>query len=73
MKLRVNQLSTAPPYADLPSDLSGYAVTLDLSHSDAAHEATLGALISEIRARGASRVVITGTPRELQGTHIHAA
>jgi hypothetical protein len=53
MKLRVNQLSIAPPYVDLPGDLTGYAVTLDLSHSDAAHEATLGALISEIRSRGA--------------------
>ncbi|NMM88049.1 hypothetical protein B2J88_27455 [Rhodococcus sp. SRB_17] len=73
MKLRINQLSTAPPYTDLPSDLTGYAVTLDLSHSDAAHEATLAALIGEIRNRGASRVVITGTPRELQGTHIQAA
>ena len=36
MKLRVNQLSIAPPYVDLPGDLTGYAVTLDLSHSDAA-------------------------------------
>lgn len=73
MKLRVNQLSIAPPYVDLPGDLTGYAVTLDLSHSDAAHEATLGALISEIRSRGASRVVITGSPRDLQGTHSSAA
>lgn len=67
MKLRVNQLSIAPPYVDLPGDLTGYAVTLDLSHSDAAHEATLGALISEIRSRGASRVVITGSPPRTPG------
>ncbi|MFZ2174078.1 MAG: hypothetical protein WAW17_08610 [Rhodococcus sp. (in: high G+C Gram-positive bacteria)] len=68
MKLRINQLSTAPPYADLPGDLTGYAVTLDLSHCDAAHEATLGELISELRSRGASRVVVSSSPRTLQGT-----
>ncbi|MDV7243861.1 MULTISPECIES: hypothetical protein [Rhodococcus] len=68
MKLRINQLSTEPPYPGLPDDLTGYAVTLDLSHCDAAHEATLGELISEIRSRGAARVVITGSPRTLEGT-----
>ena len=68
MKLRINQLSTSPPYLDLPDDLTGYAVTLDLSHCDAAHEAGLGELISEVRSRGAARVGITGSPRELQGT-----
>jgi hypothetical protein len=68
MKLRINQLSTEPPYPGLPEDLTGYAVTLDLSHCDAAHEATLGELISEIRSRGAARVVITGSPRTLEGT-----
>ncbi|MGC0362702.1 hypothetical protein ABH922_000686 [Rhodococcus sp. 27YEA15] len=73
MKLRVNQLSIAPPYVDLPSDLTGYAVTLDLSHSVAEHDATIGALITEIRNRGASRVVITGSPRTTQGTHSAAA
>ena len=39
MKLRINQLSTSPPYLDLPDDLTGYAVTLDLSHCDAASAA----------------------------------
>ena len=74
MKLRINQLSTEPPYPGLPDDLTGYAVTLDLSHCDAAHEATLGELISEIRSRGAARVVITGSPRTLEGTgREHAA
>lgn len=69
MKLRINQLSTSPPYLDLPDDLTGHAVTLDVSHSDANDESGLGALISEIRSRGAARVVITGSRRELIGTN----
>lgn len=68
MKLRINELSTSPPYLDLPDDLTGYAVTLDLSHAEPSHEAGLGALISEIRSRGAARVVISGSRRDMMGT-----
>ncbi|NLE79436.1 MAG: hypothetical protein GX610_07585 [Rhodococcus sp.] len=69
MKLRINQQSTSPPYLDLPDDLTGYAVTLDLSRSDSSIEEGLGGLINEIRSRGAARVVITGDRRELIGTN----
>ncbi|WP_072689656.1 hypothetical protein [Rhodococcus marinonascens] len=67
MKLRINQLSTAPPYIDLPNDLTGHAVTLDLSHCDDDHKAALGELINEIRGRGAARIVIADSPREPEG------
>ncbi|AOW91816.1 hypothetical protein BFN03_01520 [Rhodococcus sp. WMMA185] len=67
MKLRINQLSTAPPQIDLPDDLTGHAVTLDLSHSGDRDKAALSELISEIRSRGAARIVIADSPHEREG------
>ncbi|MEV0945446.1 hypothetical protein [Rhodococcus sp. NPDC049939] len=67
MKLRINQLSTAPPDMDLPNDLTGYAVTLDLSHCGDAHKSGVGELVGELRRRGAARIVIADSPRQRDG------
>ncbi|NLG54111.1 MAG: hypothetical protein GX542_00420 [Rhodococcus sp.] len=67
MKLRLHQLTTSPTYRDLPEDLDGYAITLDISHCDADQLAILDALIIELRRRGAARVVIAGMRREITG------
>ncbi|MFC9786640.1 hypothetical protein [Rhodococcus sp. NPDC127528] len=60
MKLRISQLAAAPPLADLPADLTGHAVTLDLSHTDAAQRAAATDLARELLDRGAARIVISG-------------
>lgn len=70
MKLRLHQLSTSPPYRDLPDDLTGYAMTLDISHCDADQLAVLDAIIIELRRRGAAHVVVTGAGREMTGSHL---
>ncbi|MFF0815946.1 hypothetical protein ACFYVR_12465 [Rhodococcus sp. NPDC003318] len=61
MKLRFNQLSQTRPLADLPADLTGHAVTLDLSHTDAAQRAAATDLARELLDRGAARIVISGS------------
>ncbi|AQA20894.1 MULTISPECIES: hypothetical protein [Rhodococcus] len=61
MKLRISQLSTAPPLTSLPADLTGHAVTLDLSHTDAAQRAAATDLARELLDRGAARIVISGS------------
>lgn len=61
MKLRFNQLSPTQPLADLPADLTGHAVTLDLSHTDAGQRAAATDLARELLDRGAARIVISGT------------
>ncbi|MGF7121418.1 hypothetical protein AB4Z09_16285 [Rhodococcus sp. TAF43] len=59
MKLRLGALSA--PQQDLPGDLTGQVVTLDLSHIDADQNAAAAELISRLLARGAARLVISGT------------
>lgn len=59
MKLRISQLAAATPLASLPDDLTGHAVTLDLSHTDADQRAAATDLARELLDRGAARVVIS--------------
>lgn len=61
MKLRFNQLSQTRPLAELPADLTGHAITLDLSHTDADQRAAATDLARELLDRGAARIVISGT------------
>ncbi|QCQ90059.1 hypothetical protein [Rhodococcus sp. SGAir0479] len=46
---------------DLPGDLTGQVVTVDLRHVDPGSDAGATALLSELIARGAARLVISGT------------
>ncbi|PTR30518.1 hypothetical protein C8K36_102369 [Rhodococcus sp. OK519] len=59
MKLRLGALSAHRQ--DLPGDLTGQVVTLDLTHIDAGQDAATAQLISQLLARGAARLVISGT------------
>ncbi|QBJ97542.1 hypothetical protein ERC79_17530 [Rhodococcus sp. ABRD24] len=59
MKLRLGALSA--PTQKLPGDLTGHAITIDLSHIGVGQDAAAAALISELLARGAARLVISGT------------
>ncbi|CAM2780390.1 hypothetical protein RHDE110596_00790 [Prescottella defluvii] len=59
MKLRIGALSA--PQQDLPGDLTGQVVTLDLSHIDIGQDAAAAELIGRLLARGAARLVISGT------------
>lgn len=61
MKLRFNQLSQTRALAELPADLTGHAITLDLSHTDADQRAAATDLARELLDRGAARIVISGT------------
>lgn len=58
MKLRLGTTGTTSQ--DLPGDLTGQVVTIDLRHVDPGHDGA-AALLSELLARGAARLVISGT------------
>ncbi|SDC79127.1 hypothetical protein [Rhodococcus tukisamuensis] len=61
MKLRIHTLAAVPPLADLPADLSGQVITLDLSHTDTHQRAAATDLARELLDRGAARIVISGS------------
>ncbi|RVW10703.1 hypothetical protein EGT67_06025 [Prescottella agglutinans] len=46
---------------DLPGDLTGQVVTVDLRHVDPGQDAGATELLSELIARGAARLVVAGT------------
>lgn len=56
--IRAGATGTTP---DLPGDLSGQVITVDLRHVDPGHDAGAAELLSELIARGAARLVISGT------------
>ncbi|WP_305094168.1 hypothetical protein [Prescottella sp. R16] len=58
MKLRLGADGTTT--TPLPGDLTGQVVTIDLRHVDADHDTGAAALVSELLARGAARLVIAG-------------
>lgn len=58
MNLRLGALGAAPK--QLPNDLTGHAINLDLSHIDAAQGAAAAELIKTLLDRGAARLVISG-------------
>lgn len=60
MKLRFNQLTRDRLPEDLPADLTGHAITLDLSHTDARQREAATVLARELLDRGAAQVVISG-------------
>ncbi|MCA1004486.1 hypothetical protein LCL87_02035 [Rhodococcus hoagii] len=46
---------------DLPGDLTGQIVTIDLRHVEPGQDAGAAALLNELIARGAARLVVEGT------------
>lgn len=78
MKLRLGSTGALPK--DLPRDLTGHAITIDLSHVDTEKGAAAAALIRELLDRGAAKLVIADDRRapadhiSVQHTaHPHAA
>lgn len=59
MKLRLGAGGTTTQ--DLPGDLTGQVVTVDLRHVDPGSDTGAAELLSELIARGAARLVISGT------------
>ncbi|MDV2476572.1 hypothetical protein ACWDTG_23255 [Rhodococcus zopfii] len=57
MKLRLGATGSVPK--DLPTDLTGHAITIDLRHVDAEKGALAADLIRELLDRGAARLVIS--------------
>ncbi|MEE2032585.1 hypothetical protein [Rhodococcus chondri] len=79
MKLRLGASGSVPK--TLPNDLTGHAITIDLSHVDAEKGALAADLIRDLLERGAARLVISdgrGTtdielPYRQETAHPHAA
>jgi hypothetical protein len=79
MKLRLGASGSVPK--TLPTDLTGHAITIDLSHVDAEKGALAADLIRDLLDRGAARLVISdgrGTTdvagkHSQENTHPHAA
>lgn len=66
MKLRLGAGGAVRPGAagttqNLPGDLTGQVITIDLRHVDPGHDTGAVELLSELLARGAARLVISGT------------
>ncbi|WP_430331335.1 hypothetical protein [Rhodococcus sp. ACT016] len=59
MKLRIGAAGATTQ--NLPGDLTGQVVTIDLRHVDPGHDSGAAELLSELIARGAARLVISGT------------
>lgn len=57
MKLRLGATGSVPK--NLPTDLTGHAITIDLSHVDAEKGSLAADLIRELLDRGAARLVIS--------------
>ncbi|NGP05096.1 hypothetical protein G6038_06265 [Rhodococcus sp. 14C212] len=57
MKLRLGATGAVPK--DLPVDLTGHAITIDLSHVGTEQAAAAADLIRELLDRGAARLVIS--------------
>ncbi|MFZ2527032.1 MAG: hypothetical protein WAX14_05155 [Rhodococcus sp. (in: high G+C Gram-positive bacteria)] len=79
MKLRLGAAGSVPK--DLPTDLTGHAITIDLSHVPTEKGALAADLIRELLDRGAARLVISdgrritdieGSSRQ-EATHPYAA
>ncbi|MFC9517607.1 hypothetical protein ACFTSD_17925 [Nocardiaceae bacterium NPDC056970] len=58
---------------DLPGDLTGQVVTIDLRHVEPGQDAGAAALLSELIARGAARLVVEGTDATHARTLIESA
>ncbi|MBM4517870.1 hypothetical protein GS435_00010 [Rhodococcus hoagii] len=58
---------------DLPGDLTGQVVTIDLRHVEPGQDAGAAALLSELIARGAARLVVEGTDAAHARTLIESA
>ncbi|NLV80642.1 MAG: hypothetical protein GXY65_15155 [Rhodococcus sp.] len=67
MKLRLGSTGTLPK--ELPHDLTGHAITIDLSHVDAEKGAAAAVLIRELLDRGAAKLVIADD-RRVPADHI---
>ena len=63
MKLRLGATGSVPK--NLPIDLTGHAITIDLTHVDAEKGALAADLIRELLDRGAARLVISDGHRTL--------